>query len=112
MHACRAQLHQLCVILIFVNRNNYMTLWSSTSYILFGGAGGLAVKDLGSHEFKSHQCEGFFFPLTKVKVSADVPETIPCDPVGYGGVVKSRISSPIVVDTGKFVEDTKSHVCS
>ena len=50
-----------------------------------------------------------------MKVPADVPETIPRDPFGYGGVVKSRILSPIVVNTGKFVdphEDTKSHVCS
>ena len=49
----------------------------------------------------------------EVKVHADVPETIPPNPVSYGGVVKSRISSPIVVITGKLVdprEDTKSHV--
>ena len=42
-----------------------------------------------------------------------VSETISRDPVGYGGVMESWISSPVVLNTGKFVyshEDTKSHV--
>ena len=52
--------------------------------------------------------------VDKVAVSADVSETIPCDPVSNGGVVKSRILSSVVLNTGKFVyphKDTKSHVC-
>ena len=47
--------------------------------------------------------------VSEVKVPADIPKMIPHDPVG---VVKSRISYPIVLNTGKFVithEDTKSH---
>ena len=61
--------------------------------------------------WRTSRCKGVI--VDEVEVPADVSETISRDPVGYGGVMESWISSPVVLNTGKFVyshEDTKSHV--
>ena len=53
--------------------------------------------------------------VNEMTVPADVPETIPCDPVGNGGVAEGRISTPVVLNAGKFVDphaDIKSRVGS
>ena len=51
--------------------------------------------------------------VDKVAIPGDVAESISGYPVCYGGVMKGWISSPVILNTGEFVDshkDTKSHV--